>query len=74
MPARAQRAADDLERARDAIRDGAWNDAARFARRALAGASAAEGHEILGLASWWLSDADTLFDSRELPVNVRRAA
>ena len=50
-----------IESARTAIAKGAWKGAARFARRSLERAESAEAHELLGLACWWLSDADTLF-------------
>ena len=74
-------AASQIEAARTAIRKGDWNGAAGAARASLASEETAEGHELLGLASWWLSDADTLFASRERAYrlyldrnDVRRAA
>ena len=70
-----------IESARAAILKGDWHAAARSARRSLQHGETAEGHELLGLASWWLSDADTLFTSRERAYrlyldrgDVRRAA
>jgi LuxR family maltose regulon positive regulatory protein len=70
-----------IESARAAILKGDWNAAARSARRSLEHGETAEGHELLGLASWWLSDADTLFTSRERAYRlyldrdeIRRAA
>ncbi len=70
-----------IESARAAIQKGDWKGAARFARHSLEQAESAEAHELLGLACWWLSDADTLFDSRERAYRlyadrgeVRRAA
>jgi len=70
-----------LEMARAAILRGDWKGAAQSARRSLGHGETAEGHELLGLASWWLSDAETLFNSRERAYRlyldrgeVRRAA
>ena len=70
-----------IDTARIAIRKGDWNAAAQAARRSLEQGETAEGHELLGLASWWLNDADTLFSSRERAYRlyldrgeVRRAA
>ena len=70
-----------IESARTAIGKGDWKGAARFARRSLERVESAEAHELLGLACWWLSDADTLFESRERAYRlyldrgeVRRAA
>jgi DNA-binding NarL/FixJ family response regulator len=70
-----------IEAARTAILNGDWQAAAHSARRSLEQGETAEAHELLGLASWWLSDADTLFQSRERAYRlyldrkeVRRAA
>ena len=70
-----------IDEARDAITRGDWNAAAQSARRSLQTAETAEGHELLGLAAWWLYDAETLFRSRERAYRlylqrgeVRRAA
>ncbi len=68
-----------IDSARAALLNGDWNAAARSARRSLQHGETAEGHELLGLASWWLSDADTLFTSRErayrpVPIAPGRAA
>ncbi len=70
-----------IDAARTAILKGDWNAAAQAARRSLEQGETADGHELLGLASWWLSDADTLFNSRERAYRlyldrneVRRAA
>lgn len=54
-----------LQAARDAIGRGDWRGAATAAAEALAAAESAEAHELLGLASWWLSDIETLFRARE---------
>jgi DNA-binding NarL/FixJ family response regulator len=54
-----------LEEGRAAIRNGDWHAAARAARGSLEQGETAQGHELLGLAAWWLSDPDTVFDSRE---------
>src|SRR5690348_7298409 len=70
-----------LAAARTALADGDWSDAAELARRSLEHAESAEGHDLLARASWWLSDAVTLFASRERAFKlyldrneVRRAA
>lgn len=70
-----------LERARAAILKGDWKVAANSARDSLSHAETAEAHELLGLACWWLSDAESLFLSRERAYRlflerkeVRRAA
>src|SRR5438876_6859774 len=44
---------------------GAWNDARRVFESALARRECAESLEGLGLAAWWLDDADAVFASRE---------
>jgi len=70
-----------LESARAAIHRGDWQGAATAARDSLTQGETAEGHELLGLAAWWLNDAETLFRSRERSYrlyldrgDVRRAA
>ena len=70
-----------LDAARTAIARGDWQAALRAARASLEVAETAAGHELLGLACWWLSDAETLFNSRERAYqlyrnqgDVRRAA
>jgi DNA-binding CsgD family transcriptional regulator len=70
-----------LETVRTAILKGAWKAAAQSARDSLAQGETAEAHELLGLACWWLSDIETLFESRERAYRlyldrneVRRAA
>lgn len=70
-----------IETVRTAILKGAWKAAAQSARDSLAGGETAEAHELLGLACWWLSDIETLFESRERAYRlyldrneVRRAA
>jgi hypothetical protein len=45
--------ASHLEMARAAILKGDWKGAAQSARRSLAHVETAEGHELVGLASWW---------------------
>jgi DNA-binding NarL/FixJ family response regulator len=44
---------------------GAWHDARRVFESALAERESAESLEGLGLAAWWLDDADAVFASRE---------
>src|SRR5580765_270049 len=44
---------------------GAWHDARRVFEAALAERESAESLEGLGLAAWWLDDADAVFASRE---------
>ena len=44
---------------------GAWHDARRVFESALADRESAESLEGLGLAAWWLDDADAVFASRE---------
>jgi LuxR family maltose regulon positive regulatory protein len=44
---------------------GAWSDARRVFESALARRESAESLEGLGLAAWWLDDADAVFASRE---------
>jgi ATP/maltotriose-dependent transcriptional regulator MalT len=53
------------QHARDCIARGDWSGAAASATRAIAAEESAEAHELLGLASWWLSDIEALFRSRE---------
>lgn len=54
-----------IESIRSHLARGEWLAAAQAARHALEREESAEAHELLGLASWWLSDAETLFASRE---------
>lgn len=70
-----------IESIRAALAKGDWNGAAHAARRTLEEEESAEAHELLGLASWWLSDAESLFASRERAYRlylarneIRRAA
>jgi DNA-binding CsgD family transcriptional regulator/tetratricopeptide (TPR) repeat protein len=44
---------------------GAWHEARRFFESALAERETADALEGLGLAAWWLDDADAVFASRE---------
>ena len=59
---------------------GAWPEARRIFEAALAEGETAEALEGLGLAAWWLDDADAVFASRErayklyLDANDRRSA
>jgi DNA-binding NarL/FixJ family response regulator len=59
---------------------GAWHEARRFFESALAERETADALEGLGLAAWWLDDADAVFASRErayklyLDADDRRSA
>ena len=59
---------------------GAWHEARRLFESALAERETADALEGLGLAAWWLDDADVVFASREraykmyLDANDRRSA
>ena len=55
----------DLTAGRAALDQGAWLDAERAFRRALAVEECPEALEGLGLAGWWLDQSDVVFDSRE---------
>src|SRR5262245_51280388 len=48
-----------------ALAKGAWTDARAAFQSALAGGESPEAHEGLGLAAWWLDEADLVFESRE---------
>jgi DNA-binding NarL/FixJ family response regulator len=47
------------------IAGGAWSEARRAFEAALAERESAEALEGLGLAAWWLDDAEMVFESRE---------
>lgn len=55
----------DLARGRAALDQGAWREAEQAFRRALATDDSPEALEGLGLAAWWLDEADVVFDARE---------
>jgi LuxR family maltose regulon positive regulatory protein len=57
--------AEALRDAHAAIRRGEWRQAQASAQRSLAAAETPDALEILGLACWWLSDIELLFESRE---------
>jgi DNA-binding CsgD family transcriptional regulator len=59
---------------RAALDAGAWREAGEAFRRALGTEETAEALEGLGLAAWWLNDADTVFDSRERAFRGYRSA
>jgi ATP/maltotriose-dependent transcriptional regulator MalT len=76
-----EKARQAIDSARRAIAKGTWDIARSEAERSLGLVESAEAHELLGLACWWLSDAETMFDSRERAYrlyrdrgDVRRAA
>ena len=81
MVSGSERSLASIETARAALEACDWSAAAAAARQSLDAGESAEGHELLGLASWWLSDIDVLFQSRERAYRlyvdageVRRAA
>src|SRR5437899_11936374 len=47
------------------LASGAWSEARGAFEHALAERESAEALEGLGLAAWWLDDAETVFNSRE---------
>jgi DNA-binding NarL/FixJ family response regulator len=55
-----------------ALARGAWEEARDAFARALAFHESAEALEGLGLAAWWLDDADVVFDSRERAYRLYR--
>lgn len=57
--------AEALREAHAAIQRGEWRQARTLAQRSLAAAETPDALELLGLACWWLSDIETLFESRE---------
>jgi LuxR family maltose regulon positive regulatory protein len=54
-----------LAAAHDALKRGAWTDARAAFESSLRDGETAEALEGLGLASWWLDDANMVFESRE---------
>jgi DNA-binding NarL/FixJ family response regulator len=55
-----------------ALARGAWEEARDAFARALASHESAEALEGLGLAAWWLDDAEVVFDSRERAYRLYR--
>src|SRR5436190_8656832 len=55
-----------------ALARGAWEEARVAYARALAAHEPAEALEGLGLAAWWLDDAEAVFDSRERVYRLYR--
>lgn len=55
-----------------ALERGAWNDARRSFRAALAEAESPAAFEGLGVAAWWLDDTETLFDARDRAYRLYR--
>jgi LuxR family transcriptional regulator, maltose regulon positive regulatory protein len=53
------------QRADEALARGAWSDARDLLNASLASGETPELLERLGLAAWWLDDADVVFQSRE---------
>jgi ATP/maltotriose-dependent transcriptional regulator MalT len=56
---------DDLAAGRTALEGGAWQEAQRAFERSLRVEETPEAFEGLGLAAWWLDNADLVFDARE---------
>jgi DNA-binding NarL/FixJ family response regulator len=62
-----------LERAREAMRRGAWLEAAAVFRDVIATEpSCAEAHEGLGTAAWWVDDQATVLEARENAFRLYR--
>jgi ATP/maltotriose-dependent transcriptional regulator MalT len=59
------RTAGDIDRGRAALAEGRWRQARRAFEAALECQESAEALEGLGLAGWWLDDADVVFASRQ---------
>jgi DNA-binding CsgD family transcriptional regulator len=57
---------------RDALARAAWEEARRSFERALSIDETPEALEGLGMAAWWLDDAPTVFDARELAYLLYR--
>ena len=56
---------DDLAAGRTGLEAGAWQEAQRAFERSLRAEETPEALEGLGLAAWWLDNADLVFDARE---------
>jgi DNA-binding NarL/FixJ family response regulator len=56
---------DYLGDAREALKRGAWTDARAAFESSLRDAETPEALEGLGIAAWWLDDANAVFESRE---------
>lgn len=63
-----------LEDGWTALRDGRWHDAKDSFNRAVAHDPSPEAFEGLSWASWWLDDADGVFESRERAFRAYRDA
>ena len=61
-----------LQRGRSALLRGNWTDARRCFKAALAETDAPEAYEGLGLAAWWLDQADLVFESRQHAYRLYR--
>src|SRR5215831_21194797 len=55
----------NLAGAHDALKRGAWTDARTAFESSLLEAETPEALEGLGVAAWWLDDANVVFESRE---------
>ena len=55
-----------------ALKRGAWKDAKRQFQAALARGDDPAAHEGLGLAAWWLDQADLVFESRQRAYRLYR--
>jgi LuxR family transcriptional regulator, maltose regulon positive regulatory protein len=63
---------DDLQAGYAALAAYDWKASRAHFRRAVAADETAEALEGLGMASWWLDDAGTVFDSRESAYRLYR--
>jgi LuxR family transcriptional regulator, maltose regulon positive regulatory protein len=61
-----------LDAGRAALRSGDWADAHRAFEQALATGETPEALEGLGLAAWWLDQADEVFNARERAYRIYR--
>jgi len=65
---------DPVEAGKEALAQGAWNDARERFEAALASGETAEAWEGLGWAGWWLADGELTMRARERAYRAYRAA
>jgi len=58
--------------AKDALRRGAWTEAREHLEKSIGAGETAEALEDLGLAGWWLDDAELTFGARERSYSLYR--